>query len=134
MSSASERFAVLAETLWNEVSNTYPNTIAPVVESIELLYRDGMYWCKKDIGQKMHIAPAAKKEGNPTTINFKPSNLHTPGFWITAINPGTASKRPIKIGNNITNIMSIGLNSFLKVIWNALDHTMKYPTNTTYKK
>lgn len=132
VSSVAKRVELFGDNFMKEVRNTYPNTMPPVVESIELLNRKGIYLCKKDIAQKMDIAPAAKKEGNPITINFTQSNVHTPGFWITEINLGSASKRPIKIGNIITNIKRNGLISlFFKAILNELAHTMKHPTNTT---
>lgn len=108
----------------------------PVVVSIELLNKKGIYWCKKDITQKMEVAPAAKNEGNPTAINLTQSNVHIPGFWIVTINRGSASMSPIKVGNDAQIMKSSKplLQSFLRAISYALAHTMEHPTNTTYKK
>lgn len=112
MSSVSERGILLGDAFVKEVSSTYPNTMPPVVESTRLLNRKDMYLCKKDIVQKAGNAPAARKEGNPTAINFIQLKVHTPGLCITEVNLGIASKNPVKIGKDIGNMRSIGPISF----------------------
>lgn len=105
----------------------------PAVESNELLNRKYMYLWKNGIDHNNKLI-VAKKHGTPIAINLIQSNVHTPGLRIMTINCGSASKRPIKTGNNKMKTKIIELSFVIKVFVYVLAHTIRYPTNITYTK